>query len=277
MRGTIHLLTADDALVLRAWTAPVHEREIRISQNVGGARDVDRDAFRSALSRAPGRRTAAAEGDRRRPRPSASPTHPATQLGQLARSAAPLVQVPPRGTWKGSGGVVYQYVDRWLGRPGRADARRRGDRPPLPAGVRPGHRRRRDRLVGDHPARSGGQGHGRPGDVRGRERQGALRRPRRRARRRGRARRRCGCSAPTTTSGSPTPPATGSPTRRRGPHGWRRTAPARTRCSPTAGSSGCGGQEDGRVKVLQTLRTLTKRERSELDEEIARVEALLAR
>ena len=36
-------------------------------------------------------------------------------------------------------------------------------------------------------------------------------------------------------------------------------------------------QEDGRVTVLQTLRTLTKRERSELDEEIARVEALLAR
>jgi hypothetical protein len=26
------------------------------------------------------------------------------------------VQCPPRGTWKGSGGVVYQYVDRWLGR-----------------------------------------------------------------------------------------------------------------------------------------------------------------
>ncbi len=42
---------------------------------------------------------------------------PATQLGQLARSTAPLVQCPPRGTWKGSGGVVYQYVDRWLGRP----------------------------------------------------------------------------------------------------------------------------------------------------------------
>ena len=45
------------------------------------------------------------------------PGVPATQLGQLARSAAPLVQCPPRGTWRGSGGVVYQYVDRWLGRP----------------------------------------------------------------------------------------------------------------------------------------------------------------
>jgi hypothetical protein len=35
--------------------------------------------------------------------------------------------------------------------------------------------------------------------------------------------------------------------------------------------------EDGRVKVLQTLRSLTRAEQSELDEEITRVEALLAR
>ena len=45
------------------------------------------------------------------------PAYPATKLGQLARSVAPLAQIPPRGTWKGSGGVVYQHVDRWLGRP----------------------------------------------------------------------------------------------------------------------------------------------------------------
>ncbi len=28
MRGTVHLLVADDALMLRQWTAPVHAREI---------------------------------------------------------------------------------------------------------------------------------------------------------------------------------------------------------------------------------------------------------
>jgi len=28
----------------------------------------------------------------------------------------PLAQLPPRGQWRASGGVVYQYVDRWLGR-----------------------------------------------------------------------------------------------------------------------------------------------------------------
>lgn len=116
MRGTVHLLDADDALMLRHWTAPVHEREIKISQSIGPARDVDLTAFLNALSvlladgPQPQKTLGAALAER-------FPGVPATQLGQLARSVAPLVQVPPRGTWKGSGGVVYQYVDRWVGRP----------------------------------------------------------------------------------------------------------------------------------------------------------------
>ena len=116
MRGTVHLLVADDALTMRQWTAPVHEREIKISQSIGPARDVDREAFVAALSELlegdplPQKALGAALAER-------FPDVPATQLGQLARSAAPLVQCPPRGTWQGSGGVVYQYVDRWLGRP----------------------------------------------------------------------------------------------------------------------------------------------------------------
>lgn len=115
MRGTVHLLTADDALFLRRWTQPVHEREIRISQNVGAAREVDREAYLAALSDLltdgplPQKAIGAALHEH-------FPDHDPTQLGQLARSAAPLVQCPPRGTWKGSGGVVYQYVDRWVGR-----------------------------------------------------------------------------------------------------------------------------------------------------------------
>jgi hypothetical protein len=116
MRGTVHLLTADDALMLRRWTAPVHEREVRVSQSIGAARDVDRKAFADAVSGLladaplPQRHLGAALAER-------FPAYPATQLGQLARSVAPLAQLPPRGTWKGAGGVVYQYVDRWLGRP----------------------------------------------------------------------------------------------------------------------------------------------------------------
>lgn len=116
MRGTVHLLTADDALMLREWTAPVHEREITISQSIAEAREVDREAFVEALSELlaeapmPQKQLGAALAER-------FPAYPATKLGQLARSVAPLAQLPPRGTWKGSGGVVYQHVDRWLGRP----------------------------------------------------------------------------------------------------------------------------------------------------------------
>jgi hypothetical protein len=116
MRGTVHLLTAEDALMLRPWTEPVHQREIRASQTIGPARGADREAFLEALSALlvggpmAQKELAAALADR-------FPAYSGTQLGQLVRSAAPLVQCPPRGTWKGSGSVVYQRVDRWLGRP----------------------------------------------------------------------------------------------------------------------------------------------------------------
>jgi hypothetical protein len=118
MRGTVHLLDADDALALRSWTAPVHEREVRASSAIGAAREVDRAAFLAALDELlrDGPLAQQALGAALAERfPDRSPT----QLGQLARSVAPLVQCPPRGTWKGRGGVTYQYVDRWVGRPRR--------------------------------------------------------------------------------------------------------------------------------------------------------------
>ncbi len=114
MRGTIHLITRDDALTLRQWTRPVHEREIKVSQTIGSAREIDRDAFDQAVT------GLLADG----PVPQKAlglalaeqfPGYTPTQLGQLARSTHALAQLPPRGTWKGSGGVVYQPVDAWLG------------------------------------------------------------------------------------------------------------------------------------------------------------------
>jgi hypothetical protein len=114
MRGTIHLLTRDDALALRHWTRPVHDREIKVSQSIGAAREIDRGAFDAALTEvlADGPLLQKALGLALADR---FPGYPPTQLGQLARSIQPLAQLPPRGTWKGSGGVVYQRVDRWLG------------------------------------------------------------------------------------------------------------------------------------------------------------------
>ena len=51
MRGTVHLLVADDALMLRQFTRPVHERERKVSQMHARRRsDVDLDEFAVAAA-----------------------------------------------------------------------------------------------------------------------------------------------------------------------------------------------------------------------------------
>ena len=115
MRGTIHLLTPEDASVLRPWVAPRIEQEIRVSQSIGDTRDIPREEAVAALQEVladgplPQKEIGAQLADRF--------PYPATLLGQLARSIAPLAQLPPRGCWKSSGGVAYDYVDRWTGVP----------------------------------------------------------------------------------------------------------------------------------------------------------------
>jgi hypothetical protein len=115
MRGTIHLLAPEDAAVLRPWVAPRIEQEIRVSQSIGDAREIDRSAAVTALGEvlADGPLPQKEIGLRLAERF----PYPATQLGQLARAIAPLAQLPPRGCWKAPGGVVYDYVDRWTGVP----------------------------------------------------------------------------------------------------------------------------------------------------------------
>ncbi len=116
MRGTIHLLTADDALMLRQWTQPCQERERTSSQNTKPALHLDTDAVNAAISKAlvdgplPVKALGEALADE-------FPGVPANALAHLARVNQPLAQLPPRGGWKQSGGVVYQHVERWLDRP----------------------------------------------------------------------------------------------------------------------------------------------------------------
>jgi hypothetical protein len=116
MRGTIHLLTADDAVSMRQWTQPVQDRERKVSQNTRPALHLDTAEVNAAIAdalrdgplpmKALGEALAATFTD-----------VPPSALAHLARVNQPLAQVPPRGMWQRSGGVVYQYVDRWLGRP----------------------------------------------------------------------------------------------------------------------------------------------------------------
>jgi hypothetical protein len=274
MRGTVHLLAAEDALFLRAWTQPVHEREIRISQSVGAAREVDPEAFAVALSDLltdgplPQKTIGAALAARFQ-------GHHPTQLGQLARSVAPLVQVPPRGTWKGTGGVVYQYVDRWLGRdlvePDVEEIVRRYLRAFGPASAA-------DVTAWSAVTRLGPVLKGMADLTTYEDENGKVL-----------------YDVPDGELADEDAPA---PVRLLGAYDnvWlshaardRVTDPdSRNAWMAENGASayaffangwlvGLWRAEEGRITILQTLRTLTKAERSELDEEIARVEELLAR
>lgn len=118
LRDTVHLHVPEDACTLPVWAAPVRDREIRMSQSIGSARELDRDEFRAAVREIladgplPQRVLGAALDER-------FPGHTPAQLGQLARVVDVLPQRPPRGTWKptASTAVTYDLAERWVGLP----------------------------------------------------------------------------------------------------------------------------------------------------------------
>ncbi|HSC90819.1 MAG TPA: winged helix DNA-binding domain-containing protein [Gaiellaceae bacterium] len=116
MRGTIHLVTADDALLLRPLVQPVLDRELArhrdFSPLLAGVElepvlAVAREALAEPRS-GPQLRAALAER---------FPQHDPAALAYACRCLLPLVQVPPRGLWGLSGGVVTTTAEAWLGRP----------------------------------------------------------------------------------------------------------------------------------------------------------------
>jgi winged helix DNA-binding protein len=274
MRGTIHLITRDDALTLRQWTRPVHDREIKVSQTIGSAREIDRDAFDKAVT------GLLADG----PVPQKAlglalaeqfPGYTPTQLGQLARSTHALAQLPPRGTWKGSGGVVYQPVDAWL----------EGDlvEPDVPAIVRRYLRAFGPASAADATAWSGVTGlaalmKGMDDLERHEDENGKVL---------------------YDVPGAPIADAeTPAPVRLFGYYDnvWlshagrdRVTDPEKRKAQQGPNGAAAGPilvdgwleglwrPKDGRVEIVSLLRKLTNAEQSELDDEIARVDALLAR
>ena len=116
MRGTIHLVTADDALVLRPLAQPVLDAEIaRHPEFAPHLVGVDLDpvlAFaHSLLGRQPlgGAKLRAALAER-------FPGLHAAALAYACRCLLPLVQVPPRGVWGRTGQVTSTPLDSWVGR-----------------------------------------------------------------------------------------------------------------------------------------------------------------
>ncbi|WP_231494899.1 winged helix DNA-binding domain-containing protein [Cellulomonas sp. KRMCY2] len=115
MRGTIHLVTADDALLLPALIEPLLAGDLRRNATYGPPlREVDLGelaaAARDLLESEP--MTPVALGNRLAQRWDTD----AHALAYAARGTLPLVQVTPRGLWGRSGATTWTTTRAWLGR-----------------------------------------------------------------------------------------------------------------------------------------------------------------
>ncbi len=120
MRSTIHLVTADDCLPLRALAQPALDRQLeRHREYAPRLRDVDADAviaFATPLLERPhtlAQLRAALKGQ--------FPDRDPAALSLLCRNRLTLVQVPPRGVWGRTAPITVATAEAWTGRarPGR--------------------------------------------------------------------------------------------------------------------------------------------------------------
>jgi hypothetical protein len=117
MRTTIHLVSADDCLLLRPLVQPALDRELaRHGEHSPKLRGVDLTsvlAFAATIlgerpHTGPQLRAALAER---------FPEHDAAALAYACRNNLALVQVPPRGVWGRTSQVTVATAESWLGRP----------------------------------------------------------------------------------------------------------------------------------------------------------------
>jgi hypothetical protein len=117
MRATIHLVTADDCLLLRPLMQPVLTAELSRHRDFSPAlRGIDLDpvlAFaRTLFAERP--RTG---GELRAALEKRFPAHDPAALAYASRCLLALVQVPPRGVWGLTAQVSSTTAEAWLGRP----------------------------------------------------------------------------------------------------------------------------------------------------------------
>ena len=116
LRGTIHLLTDEDAVVLRAYAQDVLEQEMRShGEHKEHFKGVDLDAVidyaRPILTAAP-----LSPADLREVLEVEFPHCNSGALALACRNRLPLVQTPPRGLWQRSGGLRLMTLQGWIGR-----------------------------------------------------------------------------------------------------------------------------------------------------------------
>jgi hypothetical protein len=121
MRGTIHLVSARDCLMLRPLLQPVLDRGVSAvfgRQLTGMDTGALAAAARLLLEEKP--RTFSELGALLSGQ---WPDHAPTALAQGVRALVPLVQVPPRAVWGAAGQAAHTSAESWLGRPLEASPR----------------------------------------------------------------------------------------------------------------------------------------------------------
>ncbi|MDQ8043917.1 MAG: winged helix DNA-binding domain-containing protein [Solirubrobacteraceae bacterium] len=118
MRGTVHLLSARDALGLQPHCTPVFDREFKSVRGKALAahgidRELVRDRAEALLREQPysARELSEVIMGEHPDWPEAVREH----VAAVPRVSLPLVQIPPRGLWGESGVPTYQLIDDWLG------------------------------------------------------------------------------------------------------------------------------------------------------------------
>ena len=114
LRGTLHLMSARDALAWRPLLEPVHQRGLQGSNHRKALDGIDRaavvEAGRTLLAERP--RTGAELGQALGLR---WPGRESASLAALIRNSLPLAHLPPAGTWNSHQSALLQPLGDWLG------------------------------------------------------------------------------------------------------------------------------------------------------------------
>lgn len=116
MRGTLHLLLAEDALLLRPLTQPAFDRAFPHTPFGKGTKNADRAVVVAAARQAVEAQSMTLAELRKVLAPQ-FPDFDAGHLSYLFHYFAPLVQVPPRGLWGRRGAPKITTAEAWLGKP----------------------------------------------------------------------------------------------------------------------------------------------------------------
>lgn len=114
MRGTIHLVTAGDCLGLRPALQPTLERLMRGAVFVRHCEDLCREDLVTAAAEVLGPEPVDA-GELGAALAERFPGHEPRHIANTVRLLLPLVQAPPRGVWSRSGGPAYVHAETWHG------------------------------------------------------------------------------------------------------------------------------------------------------------------